>query len=120
MKRAQAWYLSQARSLAFGPPVRGPGALRLLACQSSSCGNDQTGDYDITLQQHGGVKEFYETLASMNPDVSPLDFASLLQSACELQLRCSKVKQVISEEQISADEFRFVIEFAEEDGSTFS
>ena len=77
------------------------------------------GDYDVAIQLQGGPPEFIEELQIFNPNVNPMDFPGLFKSACENQFLCLKVKQVVSGEQISDDEFRFVVEFEDENGETF-
>lgn len=77
------------------------------------------GDYQIAIQLQGGPPEFIEVLQIFNPDVDPMDFAGLFKSACETQFLCLQVKRVVSGQQISEDEFHFVVEFADENGETF-
>ncbi|KAA3644876.1 MAG: hypothetical protein DWQ07_15860 [Chloroflexi bacterium] len=77
------------------------------------------GDYEIAIQLQGGPPEFIEELQIFNPDVDPMNFAGLFKSSCETQFLCLKVKRVVSGEQVSEDEFRFVVEFEGEDGETF-
>lgn len=77
------------------------------------------GDYDLAVQLQGGPPEFIEELRIFNPDVNPMNFPSLFKSSCENQFLCLKVKRVLSGEQVSDDEFRFVVEFEDENGETF-
>ena len=77
------------------------------------------GDFEGAAQLHAEDEDFYETLRQNNPDIDPNDHAALLRAACEFQLRCMEIKTVIHIEQLSDSMFRFIVEFANTDGSTF-
>lgn len=62
----------------------------------------------------------YETMIVQNPDLNPTDHVALFHNACTLNgLRCLKVKTARLEKQVSPTEFRFLVEFQNEDGSLF-
>jgi hypothetical protein len=77
------------------------------------------GDYASAANLHAEDENFYNSLRENNPEVEPTDRAALLRAACEYQLRCMEIKSVIHIEQISSRIFRFIVEFADLDGSTF-
>lgn len=48
------------------------------------------------------------------------DFAGLLKNGCEMNgLQCLKVKNIVEQQQVSPVEFKFVVQFANEDGLLF-
>lgn len=76
------------------------------------------GNYREATDIFGGS---YESLIGMNPDLPSHDFAGLLENGCiNNGLQCKLVGQVIEEAQISPQEFRFTIEFNNDDGSLFT
>lgn len=77
------------------------------------------GDYLSAARLHAEDEDFYDTLRQNNPDVDPGDPAALLRAACTYQLRCMEIKNVLHIEQLSDTLFRFIVEFADADGSTF-
>lgn len=75
------------------------------------------GDYASAAQLYGGD---YQVLAEWNPDLDPNDRAALLESGCTINgLQCLPVKEVVTSERISADTYRFVVQFENPDGSLF-
>lgn len=76
------------------------------------------GSYREATDVFGGS---YESLISMNPDLPSHDFEGLLENGCKNNgLQCKLVGQVIEEQQISAQEFGFTVEFINDDGSLFT
>jgi hypothetical protein len=76
-----------------------------------------SGRYADAVALYGGS---YETLIGWNPDVAPRYRATLFARGCEQNgLQCLRLKQVIGETTISAGEFNFVVEFLNDDGTTF-
>lgn len=76
-----------------------------------------SGRYAEAVQIYGGD---YETLRDWNPGTAPDDYPKLLENGCEGNgLQCLKVRNVVREEQVSPTEFRFVVEFSNEDGTLF-
>lgn len=74
-------------------------------------------EYDEAIKYHGSG---YSVLEYWNPNTDVNDYASLLKHGCESNgLRCLKIKNVISRQQISSTEFNFVVQFENNDGSLF-
>ncbi|MCU0493827.1 MAG: hypothetical protein MUD01_19725 [Chloroflexaceae bacterium] len=103
-------------------------ALVLLGCSSPSTASARTaltefydllntGRYAEATTLYGGP---FDDLRYKNGSVPPDDKSALIQSACTLQLRCLKVKQIVSDEQLSPVEWRFQVEFANPDGTTLT
>ena len=77
------------------------------------------GEYEEAVQYFNSQGDFYDTTRANNPEIDPDDYAALLENACTFQLMYLEIRQVISEETLSETEFRFVVEFANADGTTF-
>ena len=76
-----------------------------------------SGDYATAVSLFG---DDYEILTTMNPDISATDHAALWKQGCQFNgFVCMKVKEVVSSEQISKDIFKFVVHFANADGTLF-
>jgi hypothetical protein len=76
------------------------------------------GNYKEAAGYFGGS---YSSLISMNPDLPTTDFAALLENGCTNNgLQCKLVREIIKEEQMSPQEFKFTIEFSNDDGSLFT
>jgi hypothetical protein len=61
----------------------------------------------------------YDLLRDWNPTVDPNDYAALFGKGCTINgLVCLQVLN-FAEEQVSPDEFKFTVEFMNEDGSLF-
>lgn len=74
-------------------------------------------EYAQALDYHGSG---YELFIQNNPDVDPSDYAALLKAACEQNgFNCLKVRDIVEEEQVSATEFKFMVQFTAKDGSLF-
>lgn len=76
------------------------------------------GNYLQAVEFYGGS---YEILQSNNPEIPPQDHAQLLQAACRYNgFMCFlPLHEVVSQEQVAADEFHFVVEFQNADGTLF-
>lgn len=75
------------------------------------------GRYAEAVAYYGGD---VQVLRDWNPGVASDDSARLLENGCTINgLRCLALKEVVHEEPMSPTEYRFTIEFATEDGSTF-
>ena len=75
------------------------------------------GEYGRASTYYGGE---YEGMRDHNPGIAPDDYAALFQNACTVNgAQCLKVRRVTFLEQPSPAEFRFVVQFANEDGSLF-
>lgn len=79
------------------------------------------GDYKGAVQLFADDPEtdFYATAQMNNVDVDPNDYPALMEAACTYQLRCIDILNVVSSEQVSETEFKFVVEFANPDGTLF-
>jgi hypothetical protein len=75
------------------------------------------GQYGEAAALYGGS---YEDLPAARDDLPPTsaDKALVWESECAL-LQCLLVSRVVEETQVSTDEFLFVVEFVNEDGSLF-
>jgi hypothetical protein len=77
----------------------------------------QGGHYTEAIHYYGGD---YEILRGWNPDVAGDDYATLFERGCTANgLMCLQMGKVVDEEQVSPSEFRFVVEFVNEDGTPF-
>jgi Tol biopolymer transport system component len=75
------------------------------------------GRYAEAVAYYGGS---YSVLRDWNPLVAPDDYAALLRNACTSNgLRCLPIKRIVLEKALSAKEYRFAVEFMEDDGSLF-
>lgn len=74
-------------------------------------------EYEKAAALYGGE---YQGLRDWNPLLDPQDHAALLKNACELNgLQCLRVKRIVDEKVVSVAEYRFTVEFMNEDGSLF-
>jgi hypothetical protein len=76
------------------------------------------GEYAEAVERHDDA-EFYETARQNNGSVDPNDPVALMEAACTYQLQCLEILNVVSGEQVSDNEFVFVVEFANTDGTLF-
>jgi len=75
------------------------------------------GRYAEAVNLYGGS---YDILRDWNPAVDPNDYAALFESGCEINaLICLDVASVLLKKAVSSHEFKFVVEFYNEDGSLF-
>ena len=75
------------------------------------------GRYAEVTKYYGGG---YEVLSSWQPNLNPNDHMRLFKNAClSGRLMCLEVRAVVQEEVVSPGEFKFVVEFKNEDGSLF-
>jgi hypothetical protein len=75
------------------------------------------GDYATAVSLYGGS---YETHTTWNLDIPTTDLTALWQRACEQNgLQCLPVREVVSEEQISANVMKFIVHFRNPDSSLF-
>ncbi len=73
-----------------------------------------TKEYAEATKYHGSG---YEILRTWNPNNN---HAELLKQGCEVDgLKCLKIKEITSQEQLSPTKFIFGVQFANEDGTTF-
>lgn len=75
------------------------------------------GRYADGAKLYGGS---YEILSGWNPDVAASDHTTLLQNGCEQNgLQCLRLKRIVSEKAVSANEFQFTVEFLNDAGKLF-
>jgi hypothetical protein len=73
--------------------------------------------YSEATNYYGGT---YDTLRDWNPVVARDDHATLFRKGCTMNgLRCLKIRAIMREEQVSPTEFRFMVEFMNDDGTVF-
>lgn len=62
----------------------------------------------------------YDTLLSMNPELTTEDPGLIWQHACEVNgFQCLQIRQVLSAETVGVDEYHFIVQFMNQDGSLF-
>jgi hypothetical protein len=89
-------------------------ALRALAAFFSHL---HTGKYQQAAGLYGGT---YEFMVGHNPETDPDDHAALFRNACTINgAQCLETGRVVLEEQPSPTEFKFAVQFKNEDGSLF-
>ncbi|UCF62343.1 MAG: hypothetical protein JSV37_06505 [Anaerolineaceae bacterium] len=75
------------------------------------------GEYDQAVGLYGGT---FDIMIDHNPEINPDDHATLFRNACTVNgAQCLEIKSVILDEQASPTEFKFAVEFKNEDGSLF-
>ncbi len=75
------------------------------------------GRYTEAISYYGGD---YEILRGWNPDVHEEDHVTLFTLGCTANgLMCLPVGNIVTEEQVSPNEFRFTVEFVNDDGTQF-
>ncbi|MBU4284815.1 hypothetical protein KKF60_02370 [Patescibacteria group bacterium] len=75
------------------------------------------GQYAEAVKYHGSG---YNYLQSWNPTINPNDYVNLLKNGCEINgLRCLKIKSVLNQQKISSTEFKFTVQFSNNDGTLF-
>jgi hypothetical protein len=90
------------------------GAAQALTSYSSLL---HAGHYDEAAHHYGGD---YDVLRGWNPDVNEDDYATLFERGCTANgLVCLPIGSVLHQHQVSPTEFRFVVEFINDDGTCF-
>lgn len=75
------------------------------------------GRYGEATNYYGGT---YDVLRDWNPDVVEDDHATLFKRGCIGNgLQCLRIRIIVREEQVSPTEFRFIVEFMNDDGTVF-
>jgi hypothetical protein len=76
------------------------------------------GEYERAAAFYGGM---YDSLQDLNPTVDPNDPAALFKNACTVNgAQCLEVRQSTLLDQLSPEDFRFSVEFSNDDGSLYS
>ncbi len=74
------------------------------------------GKYSEAVRYHGSG---YKYLIDWNADIPKEDYALLLETSCKRQVKCYKVLKITKEEAASPREFKFLVQFQNNDGSLF-
>ena len=75
------------------------------------------GKFKEAAELYGGG---YEIMIDHNPSLDPNNHAALLQNACMINgAQCLKVKNVVLDHKADVNEYIFLVEFFNEDGSLF-
>ena len=75
------------------------------------------GNYEKAAEHFSGS---YLVLEVLNPDDSATDHATLLEDACEINaFTCLEIKDIISAQKVSLDEYQFEVTFQEADGTKY-
>lgn len=73
--------------------------------------------YNEATKYHGSG---YDYLRDWNPNLDKNDYAGMLKNGCEINgLQCLKIKDILEQEQISPVEFKFIVQFENDDGTLF-
>lgn len=76
------------------------------------------GEYEQAAGLYGGD---YTQLTDNNPEIDPSDHAALLEAGCTRNgLQCLAVKNIANVAPLSPTDYRFTIEFQNQDGSLFA
>ena len=76
------------------------------------------GEYERAVYIYGGE---YSIMIDHNPELDPEDHAGLLRNACTINgAQCLEVRRATFLDQPSPTEFRFAVEFSNDDGSLFT
>jgi hypothetical protein len=76
------------------------------------------GEYKQASALYGGM---YHSLRDLNPRIDPDDHSALFKNVCTVNgAQCLEVLQATLLEQPSPSEFRFIVQFSNEDGSLYS
>lgn len=77
----------------------------------------RAGRYGEAIHYYGGT---YDILRGWNPDIDEDDYATLFKRGCTGNgLQCLRIRIIVREEQVSPTEFRFIVEFMNDDGTPF-
>ncbi len=75
------------------------------------------GDYEQAAALFGGS---YDIMIDHNPEVNPDDHAALFRNACRINgAQCLEIGSVVLEGRPAPTEFKFAVEFTNDDGSLF-
>lgn len=77
-------------------------------------------DYESAVDLYGGT---YENMLAQNPSMNPVNRAALLRAACTLNgAQCLEIRsaQLDAAKSTRGDEYTFIVEFNQADGSRFS
>lgn len=74
--------------------------------------------YDEAINHYGGT---YDVLRDWNPTVAKDDYVTLLRNGCTINgLQCLKITAIVQQAEMSPTEFRFIVEFMNNDGTIFT
>lgn len=73
--------------------------------------------YSDAIKYHGSG---YDYLKDWNPGLKSGDYESLIKNGCEVNgLQCLKIKKILSQQKISETDFKFIVQFENNDGTIF-
>jgi Tol biopolymer transport system component len=73
--------------------------------------------YSEAISYYGGT---YDILRDWNPTVAQDDYATLFKNGCTMNgLQCLSIRTIVHGEKVSPIEFRFTVEFTNDDGTLF-
>lgn len=77
----------------------------------------RAGEYEQATAMYGGT---YDVMIDHNPEIAPDDHAALFRNACKINgAQCLETGRVVLEGQPSPAEYKFAVEFKNDDGSLF-
>jgi hypothetical protein len=77
----------------------------------------QAGEYEQAAALYGGT---YDVMIDHNPEIDPHDHAALFRNACTINgAQCLETGSVVLEEASTPKEFKFAVQFKNDDGSVF-
>ena len=75
------------------------------------------GEFEQAVMLYGGT---YDVMIDHNPEIDPHDHADLFHNACTINgAQCLETRSVVLEEQSTPTEFKFAVQFKNDDGSVF-
>jgi hypothetical protein len=73
--------------------------------------------YSEAVKYHGSG---YDYLWDWNPTIDRNNYSQLLKMGCEENgLKCLKIRNILEQQQVSPSEFKFIVQFSENDGTLF-
>jgi len=73
--------------------------------------------YSEAVKYHGSG---YGYLQNWNPTIDSNDYAALIKDGCEINgLQCLKIKNILDQQRVSTTEFKFTVQFSNNDGTLF-
>jgi hypothetical protein len=73
--------------------------------------------YSEAVKYHGSG---YDYLWDWNPTIDRNNYSQLLKMGCEENgLKCLKIRNILEQQQASPSEFKFIVQFSENDGTLF-
>lgn len=74
----------------------------------------------IKYYGNGYYGNLYAILHDYNGDIAADNHAELMKRGCEVNgFQCLKIKEIVSQQQISSTDFKFIVQFVNNDGTLF-